>query len=99
MGKSLFFQWMATINDEQKFIDAKLSTINHFKKINISQLFFRNFILNFNMFGAKFALPDEEWDIYPENILVGLPAEIRPCPNSPMLAGITTILLAQHSKF
>jgi len=33
-------------------------------------------LLNFDVSGAKFALPDEEWNAQPENILVGLPAGI-----------------------
>jgi len=35
-------------------------------------------LLNLDQSGAKFALPDEEWNTQPENIIVGPPAGIRP---------------------
>jgi hypothetical protein len=41
-------------------------------------------LLNFNQSVAKFALPDDEWNARPENILLGPPAGIRRLPDSPV---------------
>ena len=81
---------MTSINDEQKCIDANYITINHFKRstfdkmsaIVISTL--SGVLLNFDVSGAKFALPDAEWEEQPENILAGPPAAIRQRPNPPI---------------
>jgi len=81
---------MTSISDERKFIDANIITIKHFKRstfdemsaIVISTLF--GVLLNFDVSGAKFALPDEQWNSQTENILVGPPARIRPRLNPPI---------------
>jgi len=84
---------MTSITDEQKSIDANFLTINKFNRASYEELTtaiistLSRILHNFDISGAKFALPDEEWDIQPENTLVGPPAGIRPRPNPP-IAGI-----------
>ena len=81
---------MTSINDEQKYIDSNFGTINSFKRATFDELSaivistLSGILLNFDQSGAKFALPDAEWENQPENILVGPPAGIRPRPNAPL---------------
>ena len=81
---------MTTITDEQKFIDSNFVTITNFKRSTFDELSaiviltLSGVLLNFDPSGAKFALPDAEWENQPENILVGPPAAIRPRPNAPI---------------
>jgi hypothetical protein len=71
---------MTSNNDEQKFIDSNFSTVNYFKGSTFEEstaiviLTFSEILLNFDVSGAKFALLDKEWDIQPENFLIGPPA-------------------------
>ena len=81
---------MTSINDEQKFIDANFITIKNFKRATFDELAailvstLAGILLNFDPSGAKFALPDAEWELQPENILAGPPAAIRPRPIPPL---------------
>jgi hypothetical protein len=81
---------MTTITDDQKFIDANFVTINHFKRSTFDEMSaiviatLSGVLTNFDPSGAKFALPDQEWQQQPENILVGPPATIRQRPNPPI---------------
>jgi len=81
---------MTSINDERKLIDTNFSTINLFKRSTFDEITaivistLTGILLNFDASGAKIVLPDEEWNTQPENILVGLQAEIRPRRNSPI---------------
>jgi hypothetical protein len=84
---------MTSITDEQKFIDANFQTITKFNRANFDELTatiistLAGILLNFDISGAKFALPDEAWNVQPENVIVGPPADVRPRPNPP-IAGI-----------
>ena len=81
---------MTSITEEQKFIDANFITISHFKRGTFDELAaiiistLGGILLNFDVSGAKFALPDAEWESQPENILAGPPEAIRPRPNPPI---------------
>ena len=81
---------MTTITDEQKFIDSNFVTITNFKRSTFDELSaivistLSGILTNFDPSGAKFALPDSEWENQPENILVGPPAAIRNRPNAPL---------------
>ena len=80
---------MTSITDEQKFIDANFTTINHFRRATFDEMAailistLSGILLNFDVSAAKFALPDAIWEIQPENILAGPPEAIRPRPNPP----------------
>ena len=73
---------MTSITEEQKFIDANFITISHFKRGTFDELAaiiistLGGILLNFDVSGAKFALPDAEWESQPENILAGPPEAI-----------------------
>ena len=75
------------------FIDANFLTITKFNHASFDELTatiistLSGILLNFDISGAKFALPDDEWNIQPENVLVGPPPDVRPRPNPP-IAGI-----------
>ena len=81
---------MTSITDEQKFIDANFTTISHFKRATFDEMAaiiistLSGILLNFDVSGAKFALPDAIWEIQPENILAGPPEAIRPRPDPPI---------------
>ena len=84
---------MTSITDEQNFIDANFQTISKFNRASFDKLTatiistLSGIQLNFDISGAKFTLPDEEWNVQPENIIVGPPPDVRPRPNPP-IAGI-----------
>ena len=65
---------MTSITDDQKFVDANLVTINQFKRSTFYELSaiviatLSGVLTNFDPSGAKFALPDSEWQHQPENI-------------------------------
>jgi len=75
---------MISINDEQKFVDTNFNTIQQFKRSSFDELAsivittLAGILLNFDQSGAKFAVPDSEWNTQQENIIAGSPAEIQP---------------------
>ena len=81
---------MTSITDEQKFVDTNFNTIQQFERSSFDELAsiiistLAGILLNFDQSGAKFALPDSEWNSQPENITVGPPETIRPRPNPPL---------------
>ena len=84
---------MTSITDEQKFIDTNFNTIQQFERSSFDELAsivistLAGILLNFDQSGAKFALPESEWNSQPENITAGPRETIRPRP-SPPLPGI-----------
>jgi len=78
---------MTSITDEEQFIDANFLTINKFNRASFDEFtatiisILSGILLKFVIYGAKFALPVEELNVQPENVLFGLSAEIRPRPN------------------
>ena len=93
IGLTVINSTMTSIHDELKFVDTIFITIQQFERSYFDELTsivnstLAGILLNFDPSGAKFALPDHEWDNQPENILVGPPAAIRQRPDPP-LSGI-----------
>ena len=60
---------MTSITDEQKFIDATFLTITKFNRVSFDELTatiistLSGILLNFDISGANFALPDEDWSL------------------------------------
>jgi len=81
---------MTSITDEQIFVDTNFYTIKQFERSNFDELAsivistLAGVLINFDPSGAKFALPDSEWNSQTENIIAGPPAGIRPRPNPPL---------------
>ena len=66
---------MTNITDEQKFVDTNLNSIRQFERSSFDEVAsvvittLAGILLNFYQSGAKFALPDSEWNSQPENII------------------------------
>ena len=81
---------MTSISDEHKFMYANFLTITKLNRTIFDQFTttiistISKILLNLDISGPKFAFPDKEWNIQPENTLVGPPAGIRPRPNLPI---------------